>query len=82
MVYRFRKTVILTDKPGSYIVHVSADNRYKIYVNNKLVGIGPSRGEIFHWNFERYVDTQGTTGVFIWQGKSRVLNPGKSSFNL
>jgi len=33
-------------------VHVSADNRYKLYVNGQFVSLGPARGDIFHWNFE------------------------------
>src|ERR1043165_1989234 len=51
-VYQFRKTITLASKPASFIVHVSADNRYKLFVNNQLVSLGPARGDIFHWNFE------------------------------
>ncbi len=51
-VYRFRKTIALDNVPGSFIIHVSADNRYKLFVNEKLVSLGPARGEIYHWNFE------------------------------
>lgn len=51
-VYRFRKTISLSSVPGSFIVHVSADNRYKLFVNEKLVSHGPARGEIYHWNYE------------------------------
>ena len=32
-VYVFRKTLNLPSKPERYVVHVSADNRYKLYVN-------------------------------------------------
>jgi len=51
-VYQFRKTFTLDAKPSSFIVHVSGDNRYKLYVNGLFVSLGPARGEIFHWNFE------------------------------
>ncbi|CAN5696852.1 hypothetical protein BH10BAC2_BH10BAC2_14590 [soil metagenome] len=51
-VYLFRKTIDLSSKPGSFIIHVSADNRYKLYVNEKLVSLGPARGDLSHWNFE------------------------------
>ena len=51
-VYQFRKTFTLTTKPASFIVNVSADNRYKLFVNGKFVSLGPARGDIFHWNFE------------------------------
>src|SRR5689334_1757269 len=51
-VYQFRKSFTLTSKPASFIVHVSADNRYKLFVNGKFVSLGPARGDVFHWNFE------------------------------
>ena len=35
-VYLFRKTLNLPSKPERYVVHVSADNRYKLYVNGHL----------------------------------------------
>jgi alpha-L-rhamnosidase len=39
-VFYFRKSVDLTTKPSKFIVHVSADNRYKLYVNGTLVSLG------------------------------------------
>ena len=42
----------ITAIPETFPVHVSADNRYKLFVNEKLVSIGPTRGDIQHWNFE------------------------------
>lgn len=30
----------------------SADNRYKLFVNEKLVSLGPARGDLTHWNYE------------------------------
>ncbi|MGN6619229.1 MAG: alpha-L-rhamnosidase-related protein [Ilyomonas sp.] len=51
-VYHFRKTFSLDAKPSSFIVHVSADNRYKLYVNGQMVSLGPARADIFHWNYE------------------------------
>ena len=66
-VYQFRKTFTLAVKPQSFIVHVSADNRYKLYVNGELVSLGPARGEIFHWNFET-IDL----AVHLQQGKNIV----------
>ena len=41
-VYHFRKSFDLEVVPSRFIVHVSADNRYKLYVNGKLVSLGPS----------------------------------------
>ncbi len=51
-VYHFRKSVNLTDVPERFVVHVSADNRYKLYVNGRLVSLGPARGDVYNWNFE------------------------------
>lgn len=51
-VYQFRKTITLDEKPDQFIVHVSADNRYKLYVNGQFVCLGPSRGDLLHWRFE------------------------------
>jgi alpha-L-rhamnosidase len=51
-IYMFRKTVDLAAKPASFVVHVSADNRYKLFINEKLVSLGPARGDLSHWNFE------------------------------
>ncbi len=51
-IYLFRKELVLNHVPASFVVHVSADNRYKLYVNGHLVSIGPARGDILHWRFE------------------------------
>ncbi len=51
-IYHFRKTFSLDQKPDSFVVHVSADNRYKLFVNGTLASLGPARGDVFHWNFE------------------------------
>lgn len=51
-VYHFRKTVDLAKKPTSFVVHVSADNRYRLFVNGQPVSSGPARGDRGHWNFE------------------------------
>src|SRR4051812_32126496 len=48
-VFHFRRTFELSDKPQSFIVHVTADNRYRLFVNGKAVGIGPARGDKMHW---------------------------------
>ncbi len=48
----FRKTLELAESPGVFFVHVSADNRYKLFVNGELVSLGPARGDLQHWNYE------------------------------
>lgn len=51
-VYHFRKELTLDKAPDKYLIHVSADNRYRLYVNEHLVSLGPARGDLDHWNFE------------------------------
>ena len=51
-VYLFRKEITIKTKPDKFIIHVSADNRYKLYINNVYVCNGPARSYLFKWNFE------------------------------
>lgn len=71
-VFKFRKTIELKDKPASFVVHVSADNRYKLFVNGKQVSQGPARGDLYFWNFETidiasYLATgSNTISAVVW----------------
>jgi alpha-L-rhamnosidase len=51
-VYHFRRVFDLTDVPSSFVVHVSADNRYQLFVNGRRALWGPARGDLNHWRFE------------------------------
>ncbi len=51
-VYHFRRTFTLGSKPANFTVHVSADNRYVLYVNGTRALEGPARGDLFHWQYE------------------------------
>lgn len=51
-VYFFRLSFQVNSIPKTFPVFVSADNRYKLFINEKQVSIGPARGDILHWNFE------------------------------
>lgn len=66
-VYLFRKTIELASKPSNYKIHVSGDNRYKLFVNSILVSMGPARGDIAHWNYET-VDISG----YLKAGKNTI----------
>jgi hypothetical protein len=35
-------------------LHISADNRYKLYLDSKLIGLGPQRGDLSNWFFDTY----------------------------
>ncbi|KAA6341941.1 hypothetical protein EZS27_010275 [termite gut metagenome] len=51
-VYHFRKTFDLAQQSASFVINVSADNRYRLFVNGQPVCWGPARGDIPHWYFE------------------------------
>ena len=51
-VYHFRKSIELPAAPTTYLVHVSADNRFHLFVNGTSVGRGPARGDPMHWRYE------------------------------
>lgn len=51
-VFLFRNTFELKVKPKKFIIYVSADNRYRLYVNGEQVSFGPSIGDISHQRFE------------------------------
>lgn len=53
-ILHFRKTVELTVQPSHFIVDVSADNQFLLYVNGQRVGSGPSRADLGHWRYETY----------------------------
>jgi alpha-L-rhamnosidase len=54
IVLHFRHGLDLPSVPAPYIVRVSADNRFILYVNGKRVGDGPARGDLSHWRYERF----------------------------
>ena len=51
-VYLFRKEITINTRPDKFIVHVSADNRYKLYINGVYVCNGPARSHLYKWSFE------------------------------
>ena len=51
-VYHFRRTFQLPERPQQFMVHVSGDNRYQLFVNGTRVVWGPARGDLFHWRYE------------------------------
>jgi alpha-L-rhamnosidase len=53
-VYHFRKWITVGEVPGHFIIHVSADNRFILFVNGTRVGDGPARGDLDHWRYETF----------------------------
>ena len=54
LVLHFRRSLDINPVPASYVVRVSADNRFILYVNGHRVGEGPARGDLGHWRYERF----------------------------
>jgi alpha-L-rhamnosidase len=54
LVLHFRRALEMTSIPSSYIVRVSADNRFILFVNGKRIGDGPARDDLTHWRYERF----------------------------
>jgi hypothetical protein len=51
-VFHFRKSFTLGSVPQRFLIHVSGDNRYELFVNGKRVVAGPARGDLYHWRYE------------------------------
>ena len=48
----FRKTLELTELPQKFTADLSADSRYKFYVNGQMVEVGPAKGDAKVWFYE------------------------------
>ncbi|HUG52072.1 MAG TPA: family 78 glycoside hydrolase catalytic domain, partial [Vicinamibacteria bacterium] len=51
-VYHFRRAFELPERPATFLVHVTADNRYQLFANGERVAWGPARGDLHHWRYE------------------------------
>ncbi len=66
-VFHFRKTFDLASVPQRMIIHVTADNRYELFVNGESIGRGPARGDLYNWNVETY-----DIAPFLREGKNAI----------
>lgn len=91
-VCHFRRTFILAAKPESFVVNLSADARYKLYVNGAAVCYGPAKGNDKNWNFDTvdiapYLQAgENLVSALVWnQGSSAAIaqmSHGKLAFLL
>lgn len=51
-VYHFRKTFDLPEVPEVLRAHVSADNRYELFVNGTRVCFGPAKGDLRTYKYD------------------------------
>src|SRR6266568_1674091 len=54
IVLHFKKSFTVTNLPSHFLVHVSADNRFVLYLNGERIGDGPARGDLAHWRYETF----------------------------
>jgi alpha-L-rhamnosidase len=66
-VFHFRKTFELADPPKEFVVHVSADNRFILFVNGARVGEGPAASDLGHWKYETF-----DLSAFLHSGKNII----------
>jgi hypothetical protein len=66
-VLHFRKSFTLSAKPASFVIHISADTRYKLYINGKFAGLGPAKSDLAHWFFDTY-----DISTFLLNGKNNI----------
>ncbi|HMI66073.1 MAG TPA: hypothetical protein VK517_08565, partial [Cyclobacteriaceae bacterium] len=51
-IYHFRRKFSLANQPTRFVIHLSADNRYRLFVNGEYVTEGPQISDLRHWRFE------------------------------
>ena len=73
-VYHFRKSLELPEAPGHFVVHVSADNRYRLFVNGRSVAAGPPQSDLRNWRFNAidlgpYLNAgRNVLAAVVWNG--------------
>ena len=48
----FRRKITLTELLSEYCIQLSADSKYKLYVNGVFAEVGPSKGDRYEWFFD------------------------------
>jgi len=51
-VFVFRCPLTLAEVPEVLLCDISADQRYRLTVNDQFVDFGPARGDLAHWHYE------------------------------
>lgn len=51
-IVQFRRSFALEKVPSACPIHVSADTRYRLYVNGRSVCFGPAKSHLGEWNYE------------------------------
>ena len=73
-VYHFRRSIQLASKPEHFVIHVTGDNRYQLYVNGALISWGPARSDLTHWYYEtvdiapKMTAGKNVLAAVVWNG--------------
>jgi len=51
-VYHFRKAFTIDEIPSKLVIHISADNRYNLFVNGQRVCYGPAKGDLKTYKYD------------------------------
>jgi alpha-L-rhamnosidase len=54
VLVQFRRAFVLDAPPAAARLHISADTRYILYVNNVRLGYGPARSYHTHYEYDTY----------------------------
>jgi hypothetical protein len=78
-VVLFRNTFEVNDSSADFIINISADNHYFLYVNGKLITHGPQLSDIQHYKYETL-----NLKDYLQKGRNilavKVINFGKRRF--
>lgn len=76
-IFHFRNQFEITKKPDQFIICVSADNRYRLFVNGTAVCFGPARGDLLNWRYEE-IDIapflqsgKNTLAALVWNASNK-----------
>src|SRR3954467_1575194 len=69
--WRHRFTI---DQARTLRIHVSADERYELFLDGERIGRGPERGDLDHWFFESH-DLELKAGAHTLVARTWWLGP-------
>jgi hypothetical protein len=71
-VFHFRQTFEQDTIPDSFVIHVSGDTRYRLFINGTSVSSGPAVGDRHNWRFETVdiadylVEGENVASATVW----------------
>lgn len=81
----FRTTLLAEQKPKHFVIRISADSRYKLYINDRFVECGPSKGNDKIWYYDEFdiADrlSKGQNEICVWVLHYSTLH-GKGNYSV